>query len=217
MDFVKFTATNQRITEKFDRHNPTPPYYLTRLRNRGRWRIDDVRRFKISGFSAALGNINLGVLQNKDVIVDAGCGDSPDCAYAIKNWGFKKGFKIDLYDIGQDNEYAARDLKKLERGKVAFIKGDVCEEQAIDNDSVDLIVCNAMIDLIPKEDRVLFYLQACRILKPGGLLSIAYVPLKAGYGFDGLDELRQLRNLGFEHINGGTQAIIILKKGTHEN
>lgn len=215
MDYGKFELFEPRprkITEKFDRHNPVAPYYLTGLRTRGRGRIWTFKTWPLLGYSGATGAINPSILNGRGLILDAGCGDSPDCAWAMHRWGFKRGVKIDLYDIGQDNEYQARDLKKLEKGRVRFIKGDVCEVQPIEDETVDLVVSNAMIDLIPVEDRTLFYKQMWRVLKPGGVFSIAYVPLKAGYGWDGKRELRKLLGLGFRHLNSGRKSTVIVGK-----
>lgn len=211
--FALSTPPNRR--EKFNRHATEAPFYLTQLRSRGRWRIGDLALNR-GGFSSALGSINPRMLKSHKVILDAGCGDSPDCAYAIKQWGFERGIKLDLFDIGLDNEYATRDLADLERGKVDFFRSDICENLHAQDETVSLVTCNAMIDLVPVADRPLFYELAWRALEPGGVMSIAYIPLVNGYGWNGWDELRSLRAQGFEHINAGKKSIIIVRKPVKE-
>lgn len=208
-NFVQF-YNEPRLIEpaSFDRHSKTPPLYLTQLRSRGdrrSWLYPEMPRWS---YSAATGSIRESFLpMNRSIVVDAGCGNAPDALWAIDHLNFKAGIKIDLYEV-----HRYREIRELEAGRVEFIKGDVCEEQPIADESVGLVISNAMIDLIPVADRPLFYKQCYRMLQPGGLLSIAYISLKAGYGWDYLAELEVLRRIGFTQLNRGKNILVMRKE-----
>lgn len=121
----------------------------------------------------------------KGVFVDAGCGFSADANIAREKLGYTKAYKLDLFPIKSDNPYFDRNMSKSDtRNKITFIQGDICEGQPIPDNSVGLIVCSAVLDLLNEDDRVLFYKQAYRMLKPGGQLSLYFVHLANGYGYD---------------------------------
>jgi SAM-dependent methyltransferase len=148
------------------------------------------------------------------LFLDAGCGDSPDALLAVRYLGFKSAIKVDLYPIKQANRFVERDLAKAEGKTGRFIQSDVCDMTGqVEDSSVSLIGCNAMIDLIEPEARPLFYAEAWRVLKPGGLLAISYIPLAAGYGWgDGWAEIAAMRAKGFEQVNRGHYNLIIVRK-----
>lgn len=175
--------------EKFDRHATVAPSYLGRLRNKGYWRAWDYLRYlgrdSLYHRSVAFREARWAP---KGVFVDAGCGYSADALIASAA-GYAKGYKIDLFPLKGWNEYLERDMRQAEKERnIRFIQGDICERQNIPDNSVDLICCNAMIDLVPQEDRVLFYKEAYRMLKPGGQLSICVVRLVNGHWTDIFEE-----------------------------
>lgn len=179
----------------FNRKRKTPPEYLHRLRVRGYWRAQNF--FDGASYADANGNdipdgpwrfnrstaLTEAQFAPKGTFVDAGCGCSADANIAAERLGYRKCYKIDLFSITSGNPYFDRGMKKSDKkNKITFIQGDICERQAIPDNSVDLIVCSAVIDLVPEKDRVLFYKEAYRMLKPGGQLSISITHLKNGYG-----------------------------------
>lgn len=182
----KLSPDKSATTVPFNRKAKRPPTYLGRLRNRGYWRYwdylhnaigEDSIYYRSTAFREAM-------FAPKGVFVDAGCGLSADALLASYA-GYKKCYKIDLFALDGYNSFFDKKRKKVEtKHDITFIRGDICEPQPIPDNSVDLISCNAMIDLVPEEDRVLFYKEAYRMLKPGGQLSICIVKLKNGYGTD---------------------------------
>lgn len=124
-----------------------------------------------------------------DVLVDIGCGDSPDRLIAA-SWG--RGmttYGVDLY----------RPTTKATRA--GFIQADGLTLPFGDK-VIDFIVCTAMIDLVPIEDRGGFYAEIGRVLKGAGLLFFDGLPLRNGYGYKRAVEHERLRRSGF-HYTGG--------------
>lgn len=203
----------------FDRHNKRPPDYLERLRTRGWWRMwdytyRDLGKDSIYYRSSAFREAQFAP---KGVFVDAGCGWSADALIASYA-GYTKSYKLDVHPLKDRNNIGEARLRKAETEQgVKFIQHDICERWPFKDNSVDLISCNAMIDLVPEEDRQLFYKEAHRVLKPGGQLSISVVNLKNGYGTDTFIERDRCTmpgwGIGFE-LERNYPGGFIVTKGT---
>lgn len=213
---------------KFDRKATKPPPYFDRLRNKGWWRMWDYmqgyQRYGIHGwYSQAFGSVKRFIEGPRRVFLDAGCGDSPDALIAVRDEKFGKAYKVDLFP--PSNRYSVNMVGKnfatLEKKLgVEFIQNDICEKLPLEDNSVDLISCNAMIDLIPEDDRILFYKEAYRLLRPGGLLSVSIVHLANGHGTDDLREwnccIMPGWGVGFDLVEK-TQSLFIVKKPERTN
>lgn len=200
----------------FDRHSVEPPPYLYKLRNPGHW-----RSYK-QGFQASqcLAMLMKYMPKQKGTFLDAGCGHSPDARFAKTKFRFKQSLKVDLWEpyCGKDEDYFRKQMLRLEKNKVTFLRGDICElSKIVPPCSVDMICCNAMIDLLCPDDRYLFYKEAFLVLRPGGILGISAIFLKAGYGgWNDAASCRQERlNMyyaGFQQINEGLYYSFVLQK-----
>lgn len=130
---------------------------------------------------------------------DFGCGQSPDGLIAL-NWGFKKSYLIDLFKVRDD------------WGKnIEFIKSDICEKLPLEKNSIDCGVCQAVLDLMPVEDRVKFYQNAYKVIKKDGYLAVYIVNLKAGYGFNILREYENVMDAGFRLVRQFTDGFVVQK------
>lgn len=212
-DFVKFENVPQRTRSniKFDRHSPEPPNYIDRLRSKGWWRTIDYignhRRY--SGYpehaSTALRQAHY-YDEGKWDFLDIGCGDSPDALVVMEQKSYRSAYKVDLFEPLQWQRgvnLSAIEFEKREKEQgVEFIKADVCEGIPLPSRSIGLICANAMIELIPPQDRILFYKECYRLLRPKGILSVTCVSLVNGWIADS-DEVYNAEKAGF----------IILKKG----
>ena len=125
--------------------------------------------------------------ENK-VVVDCGCGDSPDIDI-LTDYG-AKATGIDLYP------------RNGRTRKGNFILGDIGDDWIdqgwFQKESVDVVLLNAVIDLLKPEERDLFYANAYINLKRGGMMVIYPVRLSMGYGFSVTEEVAKLKLIGFE-------------------
>lgn len=197
-------STIIKATKQFDRNNPVPPDYLPSLRVAGRRRAywqhpsnekpwSQGSRSYCPRYGQALRSALDYLPVSRRLFLDAGCGDSPDADLSLE-LGFKRAVKIDLYPLTPNRLYM------WDRAK--FIQGDICNlDELVKPGTVDMITCSAVLDLMPFEDRVLFYRAAAEVLAYGGVLSINYVWLAAGWhDWNSWGEGRALRDAGLNMI-----------------
>lgn len=136
------------------------------------------------------------------VFVDAGAGNSPDTAIAAMD-GYEKVYAVDLFP-------ALGHLK--EKLGVIDIKADICEEIDIRSRSVDLVICQAVLPLMPEKDRIKFYNNAHRMLKKGGTLSVYFCKLKGGHPYNIATERENAIKAGFHIDRRITGGFMLVKK-----
>lgn len=120
----------------------------------------------------------------RGVYVDLGCGDSPDTVIASQLGYLAYGF--DLFPPAGDAD---------KRCNVHFQRADVAERLPPADNSVDFVTSNAMIDLIPKDERTGLYKEVFRILKPGGVFVQIGIILHCGHGYTVGEESRRIRSI----------------------
>jgi SAM-dependent methyltransferase len=214
---------------KFDRHDRKAPVYLDTLRAKGSsrqfklcWKAATEGRSHIKKGSVLTHYENMSTalreLFNLDspnrmpnlkgkTFLDAGCGNSPDALIAAL-LGASQAHKVDLFpptrstNFDHMKEYGWGGIKFEEEEKrngVNFIKGDICKRLRLDDESIDVISCSAVLDLMSEDDRVVFHKNAYRLLKPGGYLSVYIVYLANGYG-NNLNEIEKAKGVGFTEL-----------------
>ena len=150
-------------------------------------------RFKYMGaMSSCLNNVVYDIT-NKTKIIDAGCGDSPDCEIAL-HMGAQRAVGLDLLPCEKD--------------KKEFIQTDIVEKWPFREGSFDIVLSQAVIDLIDPVSRISFYSEAYRALRKGGIFAILMQKLSQGWGFHRDTEIQKIENAGFrnkKHIWGGIQ------------
>lgn len=226
--WVVVSRDRSRTSRPFDRHDlEWSRGFLGRLRAKGRyrrWGFDDGkydsghpnRYYGVC--STAMENLNCYMSYRHvglGVLLDAGCGESADADIALLT-GYHKAYAVDLLPP----------LNPFTKFRAIFMLGDVCERLPIRAHSVDAIVSNFVIPLMSKEDRLLFYAEAHRLLKPKGVMSIAAGPLSSGYGHDDTEpgfanscfmlrkECRRLQEAGFKIARRYADGIIVTKEAT---
>lgn len=119
------------------------------------------RRSKPSAAYAAL----RGKLSRGDVLLDIGCGDSNDRIIAAKRGITAYG--VDIYaPLNRSlNALVSTDARRLPFGPA----------------TVDAAISQAMVSLIPPDERYDFYLEVARVLKPQGWFSIIFHTLVDGW------------------------------------
>lgn len=209
----------RQVTKKFNRKDAKPHPHLSRLRNRGWTRSRELVSTDFKGYpypnkyyrlrSQAYSELDFVARDRKlGVLVDAGCGDSPDAVIG-KLDGYKETYGIDLFP-----QSFGKHVYGEKRAK--FIQGDICEKLPFKKGEVDAIISNAVLDLMSDGDRLLFYKEAHRVLAPGGVMAISIVSLKCGHGIDGLRERDKLTmpgwGIGFRQLAGAATSCFVVQK-----
>ncbi len=121
------------------------------------------------------------------MLLDLGCGDSRDRFIAAKR-GIV-AFGVDLFP-------------PLQRSRERFVCADA-RRLPFASESAEAVICQAMIALIPPDDRVALYAEVARVLKPGGWFSISIYSLTDGWTVKREEESERIRATGLQLANAG--------------
>lgn len=168
----------------------------------------------VTDASLGCGNpLAIADLKPGEIVLDLGSGGGIDCFLAAKRVG-PQGRVIGLDMTPDMIKLARRNAKKLGVDNVIFDYGEM-EEIPLPDRSVDVIISNCVINLSPDKDAV--FHEACRVLRPGGRLSVsdmvvdgdlpqairnnlnAWAGCLAG-ALDESDYLSKIRAAGFERV-----------------
>lgn len=151
--------------------------HLTRLRSFG------ANRAAPSAAYAAL----KGKLSRGSVLLDVGCGDSKDRLIAVQRGVIAYG--LDLFP-------------PLKRSTERFVCADA-RRLPFASESLDAVICQAMIALVPPDDRYGFYSEVARVLKVRGWLSIAFYSLVDGWQVKPEYENQRIAATGLTYVHSG--------------
>jgi ubiquinone/menaquinone biosynthesis C-methylase UbiE len=132
--------------------------------------------------------------------IDVGCGNSGD-VYIAGLSGYN-AFALDLFSPSPDA--AITDVLKANR---RFVKADALELPFADG-CADVIVCQAMIDLVAHSERAAFYREVRRVLKVGGVFSLGGISLRCGHGWKLGDEVIRARKIDGWEIDTAATGFI---------
>lgn len=148
-----------------------------------------------SNLGLGCGNpVAIASLKEGEVVLDLGAGAGFDAFLAAGKVG--KTGKVIGVDMTEAMVAKARDnAKKGGFSNVEFRLGDI-ENLPIDDNSIDVIISNCVINLVPDKARA--FKEAYRVLKPGGRIMVSDVVLTKPLP----DEIKQDKELLVGCISG---------------
>lgn len=178
--------------KKFDPvNNEADKSALNVLRQHGRRRVCSKYRHL---HSTALNWAFLETTTRSGRFLDLGCGDSPDSLIAAE-LGFE-AFGLDLFPPTTKN--------------IDFIEADAVEHIPLFDNSVDIAISQAMLDLIEPVAREQFFREVDRVLKHGSVFACYIQWLQSGWGFD-LQEEQERASKVWKNIRPKTQGFVVIK------
>jgi len=132
-------------------------------------------------FAGVANPFALGDLEDGERVVDLGCGAGTDSLVAAQMVG-QKGHVTSIDMTKEMLEKARAATAELGLTNVDFIEGEI-EQLPLENESVDVVISNGVIDLVPDKDAV--FAEIFRVLRPGGRMQIADVTIQTPVSEEG--------------------------------
>jgi SAM-dependent methyltransferase len=133
--------------------------------------LGNVPEASVESFAGVANHFVLGRIEEGASVIDLGCGAGTDLLIAAQMVGPNgKAIGIDMTPRMLERARQSADAMGLEN--VELHEG-LIESLPLDDESVDVVISNGVIDLVPDKDAV--FAEIDRVLKPGGRLQIADV------------------------------------------
>jgi arsenite methyltransferase len=136
--------------------------------------LTNVPEAATESFAGVANPFSLGRLEPGERVADLGCGAGTDTLVAAQMVGPEGS--VTGIDMTPEMLVKARAAKQeLGVANVEFVEGEI-ERLAFADASVDVVISNGVIDLIPDKDAV--FTEIFRVLTPGGRIQIADVTIQ---------------------------------------
>ena len=133
--------------------------------------LANVPEASVESFAGVANHFVLGRVEKGATVLDLGCGAGTDLLIAAQMVG-PSGRAIGIDMTPSMLERARRSASEMGLENVQVHEG-LIESLPIGDESVDVVISNGVIDLVPGKDAV--FAEIDRVLKPGGRLQIADV------------------------------------------
>ena len=147
--------------------------------------LSNVPNASVESFAGVANHFVLGRIEPGSTVLDLGCGAGTDLLIAAQMVGPEgKAIGIDMTRTMLDRAQASADELGLDN--VELYEG-LIESLPVPSDSIDVLISNGVIDLVPDKDAV--FDEIDRVLKPGGRLQIADVVIHTEVSEDARDRI----------------------------
>jgi arsenite methyltransferase len=133
--------------------------------------LANVPEASTESFAGVANHFVLGRIERGATVLDLGCGAGTDLLIAAQMVG-PQGKAIGIDMTGSMLERARASAEEMGLHNVELHEG-LIESLPLDDESVDVVISNGVIDLVPDKEAV--FAEIDRVLRPGGRLQIADV------------------------------------------
>jgi arsenite methyltransferase len=133
--------------------------------------LERVPEASAQSFAGVANHFTLGLLDEGLTVLDLGCGAGTDLLIAAQMVG-PNGCAIGIDITPSMVQRARQSAAEMKLENVEVHEGPI-EQVPVADESVDVVISNGVIDLVPDKDAV--FSEIKRVLKPGGHLQIADV------------------------------------------
>jgi arsenite methyltransferase len=133
--------------------------------------LANVPEASVESFAGVANHFVLGRLEEGATVLDLGCGAGADLLVAAQMVG-PEGKAIGIDMTSSMLERARAGAREMGLDNVELHEG-LIESLPLEDESVDVVISNGVIDLVPDKDAV--FAEIDRVLRPGGRLQIADV------------------------------------------
>ncbi len=133
--------------------------------------LANVPEASVESFAGVANHFALGRIERAATVLDLGCGAGTDLLIAAQMVG-PQGKAIGIDMTAAMVEQAYRSAEDMGLANVELHEG-LIESLPLEDESVDVVISNGVIDLVPDKDAV--FSEIDRVLRPGGRLQIADV------------------------------------------
>ena len=136
--------------------------------------LANVPETAVESFAGVANPFSLGRLESGERVLDLGCGAGTDSLVAAQMVG-PAGHVTGIDMTPEMLARARRAAAEMGAANVDFVEGEI-EQLPLGDASVDVVISNGVIDLVPDKDRV--FAEIGRVLRSGGRIQLADVTIQ---------------------------------------